>query len=118
MQAVPVDGGADAPEAVDGELLAAEAAEQGAEDAPAEPQATGPSIGFEVSAERNQCVDWLHSGSREPLASMGMYVYCMYVSVYVCAVRLGECVHRCICLCGCLSFCSYGLEQWGTSTTC
>eukprot|EP00973_Karenia_brevis_P064502 8961851-Karenia_brevis.AAC.1 len=36
-------------------------------------------FGFEVSSERNQVVDWLHRGRREPLASMGMYVYSMYV---------------------------------------
>ena len=36
-------------------------------------------MGFEVSAERNQCIDWLHRGCRERLASMGMYVYSTYV---------------------------------------
>eukprot|EP00973_Karenia_brevis_P006225 848030-Karenia_brevis.AAC.1 len=32
-----------------------------------------------MSSERNQVVDWLHRGRREPLASMGMYVYSMCV---------------------------------------
>ena len=34
---------------------------------------------FDVGSEKNQCLDWLHRGIREPLASMPLYVYAMYV---------------------------------------
>ena len=42
-------------------------------------ESSGPLVGLEVSSERSQPLDWLHRGQREPLASMGMYVYYMYV---------------------------------------
>ena len=33
-----------------------------------------PELRFDVSNESNQCLDWLHRGNREPLASMPLYV--------------------------------------------
>ena len=36
-------------------------------------------IRFDVGQERSQIADWLHRGTREPLASMGLYHYSMYV---------------------------------------
>ena len=51
----------------------------GVEGAHADGGDTRDMIRFDVGRERSQIVDWLHRGAREPLASMGLYHYSMYV---------------------------------------
>ena len=50
------------------------------------PQSEGQEAGicFVASPDKSQRLDWLHRGSREPLASMGIYHY----SMFVCTVRM------------------------------
>ena len=79
MHAVPLHGSGETDGHVASDLLQGEAVEHVREEAPADADIAWPRVGFEVTAERNQCIDWLHRGYREPLASMGIYVYCMYV---------------------------------------
>ena len=79
MHAVPLYGSGETDGHVAADLLQGEAVEQVREEAPADADIVWPRVGFEVTVERNQCIDWLHRGYREPLASMGIYVYCMYV---------------------------------------